>query len=49
MCDQNNLKDQFITNLNLKRFMCNQNNLKNLSITNIKLQRSVSSNAIKDS
>jgi len=29
MCDENNLKDQSITNLKLKELMCDQNNLKN--------------------
>jgi len=28
MRDQNNLKDQSVTNLKLKGFMCDQNNLK---------------------
>jgi len=28
MCDQNNLKDQSVTNLKLKGFMFDQNNLK---------------------
>jgi len=28
MCDQNNLSDQFVTNLKLKGLMCDQNNLK---------------------
>jgi len=27
MCDQNNLKDQSVTNLKLKGPMCDQNNL----------------------
>jgi len=34
MCDQNNLKDQSVTNL-----MYDQNNLNDQSITNIKLKR----------
>jgi len=38
MCDQNNLNDQFVTNLKLKRLMCDQNNLKNQFITNLKLK-----------
>ena len=28
MCDQNNLKDQTVTNLKLKGLMCDKNNLK---------------------
>ena len=27
MCDQNNIKDQSLTNFKLKRLMCDQNNL----------------------
>jgi len=27
MCDQNNLKDQSVTNLKLEGLMCNKNNL----------------------
>ena len=27
MCDQNNLNDQYVTNLKLKRLMCDQNKL----------------------
>jgi len=38
MCDQNNLNDQFVTNLKLKRFMCDQNNLNDQYVTNIKLK-----------
>jgi len=38
MCDQNDLKDQFVTNLKLKGFMCDQNNLKDQSVTNLKLK-----------
>jgi len=38
MCDQNNLKDQSVTNLKLKGLICDQNNLKNQSITNLKLK-----------
>ena len=38
MCDQNNLKDQFVTNLKLKGLMCDQNNLKTnlLQTSNLK-------------
>jgi len=32
MCDQNKLKDQFITNIKLKRFTCDQNNLDDQSV-----------------
>jgi len=38
MCDQNNLKTQFVTNFKLKGLMCDQNNLKNQSVTNLKLK-----------
>jgi len=38
MCDQNNLKDQSITYLKLKRLMCDQNNSKDQSVTNLKLK-----------
>jgi len=38
MCDQNNLKDQYVTNPILKGFMCDQNNLKDQSVTNLKLK-----------
>jgi len=38
MCDQNNLKDQSVTNLKLKGLICDQNSLKNQSITNLKLK-----------
>ena len=38
MCDQNNLKDQFVTNLKLKGLMCDQNYLKNQSFTNLRLK-----------
>jgi len=38
MCDQKNLKDQFVTNLKLKGLMCDQNNLKDQSITKLKLK-----------
>jgi len=41
MCDQNNLNDQFVTNLKLKELMCDQNNLKNQFVTNFKLKGSV--------
>jgi len=37
MCDQNNLKDQSVTNVKLKGLTCDQNNLKDLSVTNVKL------------
>ena len=38
MCDQNNLNDQYITNLKLKGLMYDQNNLKNQFGTNLKLK-----------
>jgi hypothetical protein len=38
MCDQNNLKDQSLTNPKLKGLMCDQNNLNDQSITNFKLK-----------
>ena len=38
MCNQNNLKDQSVTNHKLKGLMCDQNNLKNQSVTNFKLK-----------
>jgi len=38
MCDQNNLKDQYVTNLKLKGLMCDQNNLNDKSVTNLKLK-----------
>jgi len=38
MYDQNNLKDQSVTNLKLKGPMWDQNNLKIQSITNLKLK-----------
>jgi len=38
MCDQNNLKNQFVTNFKLKGLMCDQNNLNDESITNLKLK-----------
>jgi len=38
MCDQNNLKNQSVTNLKLKGLMCDQNNLKDQSVTNFKLK-----------
>jgi len=38
MCDQNNLKDQSVTNLKLKRLTCDKNNLKDQSVTNLKLK-----------
>jgi len=38
MRDQNNLKDQSITNLKLKGLMCYQNNLNDQYITNLKLK-----------
>jgi len=38
MCDQNNLKNQSVTNLKLKGLICDQNNLKDQSITNLKLK-----------
>jgi len=38
MCDQNNLKDQSVTNLKLKGLMCDQNNLKDQFVTNLKLK-----------
>jgi len=38
MCNQNNLKDQCVTNLKLKGLMCFQNNLKDQSVTNLKLK-----------
>jgi len=42
MCDQNNLKNQSVTNLKLKGLMCDQNNLKDQSVTNFKLKRTPS-------
>jgi len=38
MCDQNNLNDQYVTNLKLKGLMCDQNNLNDKSVTNLKLK-----------
>jgi len=38
MCDQNNLKDQSVTNLKLKGLKCDRNNLKDQSIINLKLK-----------
>jgi len=38
MCDRNNLKDQYVTNLKFKGLMYDQNNLKTQSITNLKLK-----------
>jgi len=38
MCDQNNLKDQSVTNFKLKGLMCDQNNLKDQYVTNLKLK-----------
>jgi len=38
MCDQNNLKDQSVTNLKLKGLMRDENNLKDQSVTNLKLK-----------
>jgi len=38
MCDQNNIKDQFVTNLKLNRLICYQNNLKDQSVTNLNLK-----------
>jgi len=35
MCDQNNLKDQLITNLKFKGLTYNQNNLKNQYLINL--------------
>jgi len=38
MSDQNNLKDQFVTNLKLKGLMCDKNNIKDQFVTNLKLK-----------
>jgi len=38
MCGHNDLKDQSVTNLKLKRLMCDQNNLNDQFITNFKLK-----------
>jgi len=38
MCDKNNSKDQYLTNLELKGLMCHQNNLKDQFVTNLKLK-----------
>jgi len=38
MCDQNNLKDQSVTNLKLKGLMCDQHDLKDQSVINLKLE-----------
>jgi len=38
MCDQNNLKDQSVTNLKLKGLMCDKNNLKDQYVTNHNLK-----------
>jgi len=38
MCDKNNIKDQYVTNLKLKGLKCDQNNLKDQSVTNLKLK-----------
>jgi len=35
MCDQNNLKDQCVTNFKLKELMCNKNNLKDQYVINL--------------
>jgi len=39
MCEQNNLNDQFVTNLKFKELRCGQNNLNDQSVTNPKLKR----------
>jgi len=39
MCDQNNLKDQYVTNVKLKRLMCDQNKLTDRTVPNLKLKR----------
>jgi len=41
MCDQNNLKDQYVTNLKFKGLMHDQNNLKDQSIINLKLKKTL--------
>ena len=38
MCDQNNLKDQYVTNLKFKELMCDKNNTKYQYVTNHKLK-----------
>jgi len=38
MCDQNNLKDQYVINFKLKGLMCDQNYLKDQYITNLKFK-----------
>jgi len=38
MCDQNNLKDQSVTNHKLKGLIWEQTNLKEQSVTNFKLK-----------
>jgi len=38
MRDQNNLKDQSVTNVQLKGLICDQNNLNDLYVTNVKLK-----------
>jgi len=38
MCDQNNLKDQSVTNLKLKGLMRDQHDLKDQSVINLKLE-----------
>ena len=38
MYDQYNLKDQSVTNLQLKGLMCDQNNLKDQFVTTFKLK-----------
>jgi len=38
MCDQNDLKNEYVTNLKIKGLMCDQNNLNDQFITNLKLK-----------
>jgi len=35
MCNQNNVKDQFVTNLKLKGLICDKNNLNDQFVTNL--------------